>query len=120
MEGDQPQVADEKPLFGELEPIYEEAMILCGPKLVRLRWMLIDLVGELHESVPDEAAAERLRRVHRQALVEVGSVLSDDLLSELGRLAPCPGPGATPAELRVAEAQLLGWLTGLLGVLADV
>jgi proteasome activator-like protein len=97
-----------------------EDLLVELPKITRLRWMVAGIVRELHEMSPDEVTAERLRQVHRRVLIEVGSTLSDDLLAELGRFTPPPDGDRSVDELRVAEAQLLGWLDGLLGVLAGV
>ena len=48
-------------------------------------------------------------------VVELGSSLSDEALDELGRLIPrLPDAATTPGELRVLEAQLVGWVSGVL------
>jgi hypothetical protein len=101
------------------EPAGEE-MLVELPKVTRLRWMVAEIVRELHEMPAAEVTTERLTQVHHRVLVEVGSTLSDDLLAELGRFTPPEDADATVDEVRVAEAQLLGWLDGLLGVLAEV
>ena len=63
----------------------------------------------------DEPARERLRDIYDRSVTELSAALSPDLKDELGRLALPFGSDETPseAELRVAKAQLVGWLEGL-------
>ena len=98
----------------------DEIVIGSLTKLVRLRWMLAEMRAELHGTTPDQRAVDRLHQRHRRALIEVGSALSDPLLAELASVAAPPPPDATLDEVRLGEAQLLGWLDGVLGVLAHV
>jgi hypothetical protein len=63
----------------------------------------------------DEKARQRLTEIHRRSIVELESGLAPELVAELDRLSLPFEEGATPsdAELRMAQAQLVGWLEGL-------
>jgi hypothetical protein len=77
--------------------------------------MLWDGLEELHQITVDDAARRGLIVAHRAALVEVASTLSDPLIDELLELGFAPlDPDATVTEVRVAQAQLFGWLNGLI------
>ena len=84
-------------------------------KLVRLAWMLVALLDETRAAALDEQARCRVADAVHSSLVEVGSALPDDLLTELAGLLVLPdGRPPTQGDLRLAEAQLVGWLRGLL------
>jgi hypothetical protein len=92
--------------------------LVAPAKALRLLCMLWDGLEELHRITVDDAARRRLITAHRAALVEVASTLSDPLINELVDLRFAPlEPDATVDEIRVAQAQLFGWLNGL--ILAD-
>ena len=61
----------------------------------------------------DEPGRKRLADIYGRAVGELSEVLSDDLRDELRQLAPPIEGVPTEAELRVAQAQLVGWLEGL-------
>jgi hypothetical protein len=83
-------------------------------KLMRIALMLRELQEEVRRADIDAAARDRLRVVHERALDQLRSVLSDDLQSELSDLTFPFEPGTpTDSEIRVAQAQLIGWLEGL-------
>jgi len=84
-------------------------------KVMRVGSMIKQLLDEVRNTQLDEPARERLRAIYETSIEELGSALSPDLRDELARLAfPFTGE-ATPSEveLRVAQAQLVGWLEGL-------
>ena len=91
-------------------------------KLLRLAGTVQGLLNEVRASELDEAGRERLAQVHRSVLDELESVVSDDLIEELEAMdVDGIGPDATGGELRVAQAQLAGWLEGLFhGIRASV
>ena len=92
--------------------------LVAPAKALRLLCMLWDGLEELHRITPDDPARRALVAAHRAALVEVASTVSDPLIDELLELGFAPlDPDATVAEIRVAQAQLFGWLNGL--VLSD-
>ena len=73
------------------------------------------VLEEANRSPLDEAGGQRLAEAHHRLLVEAGSEISDDLLQELQHLvAPFERHDLTTQEARLAQAQLVGWLTGLM------
>ena len=84
-------------------------------KVMRIGSMIKQLLDEVKAAPLDEASRERLAAIYAESVSDVASALSPDLQEELKRLAPPFSDSATPteAELRVAQAQLVGWLEGL-------
>ncbi len=84
-------------------------------KVMRIGSMIKQLLEEVRQSDLDEPSRERLREIYETSINELSSALSPDLESELKRLAhPFDSPEApSEAELRIAKAQLVGWLEGL-------
>lgn len=84
-------------------------------KVMRMGAMMRQLLEELREAELDGPSRERLRDIYEISVNELGSALSEDLRDELGRLALPFSENEPPsdAELRVAKAQLVGWLEGL-------
>src|SRR5690606_14566404 len=75
------------------------------------------LLDEVRSATLDEASRDRLRDIYETSVNELGSALSPDLREELGRLAlPFNDDTNAPssAELQIAQAQLVGWLEGLI------
>lgn len=83
-------------------------------KVMRIGAMIKQLLDEVHHAPLDVGGRERLREIYEVSINELAQGLSPDLREELARLA-IPFGEATPseAELRVAKAQLVGWLEGL-------
>jgi len=83
-------------------------------KVMRIGSMIKQLLDEIRQAPLDDASRNRIREVYETSVRELADGLSPDLRAELGRLA-LPFESATPsdAELRVAQAQLVGWLEGL-------
>lgn len=84
-------------------------------KLIRLGTMLQAVLTELRETDTDKAGLRRLVQIHTETLEEVQKILSEDLrdeLMEFNKASCCEEP--TEAEMRVAHAQLVGWMQGLL------
>ena len=83
-------------------------------KVMRIGSMIKQLLEEVRQAPLDERSRERLREIFDTSVQELGEALSEDLRNELARLAPPFGDTeASDAELRVAQAQLVGWLEGL-------
>ncbi|MEZ5142031.1 MAG: bacterial proteasome activator family protein [Acidimicrobiales bacterium] len=84
-------------------------------KVMRVGSMIKQLLDEVRESPLDEPSRERLKAIYDTSVQELGSALSPDLQDELARLALPFSDDAVPTdmELRVAQAQLVGWLEGL-------
>jgi hypothetical protein len=90
-------------------------MIEQPAKVMRIGSMIKQLLEEVRTAPLDEASRQRLREIHRRSIVELEDGLAPELRDELERLSLPFDDGATPseAELRVAQAQLVGWLEGL-------
>ena len=84
-------------------------------KVMRIGSMIRQLLEEVRQAPLDEASRIRLRQVYDTSLRELQEGLSPDLSEELTRMAPPFHPESVPtdSELRVAQAQLVGWLEGL-------
>lgn len=84
-------------------------------KLIRLGTMLQTMLVELKDTETDEAGVARLAQIHHETVEELGEILSDDLHEELMEFNDCcSGAPPTESEMRVAHAQLVGWIQGLL------
>jgi hypothetical protein len=83
-------------------------------KVMRIGGMVRQLLEEVKAAPLDEASRARLREIHEQSISELEDGLAPELIDELERLS-LPFGDNTPseAELRVAQAQLVGWLEGL-------
>lgn len=84
-------------------------------KVMRIGTMVRKLLDEVKAAPLDDASRVRLSRIYDQSVTELGEGLSPELAEELQRIAEPFADGATPsdAELRIAQAQLVGWLEGL-------
>jgi hypothetical protein len=84
-------------------------------KVMRIGSMIKQLLDEVRQAPLDEASRGRLREIYDTSIHELASGLSPDLRDELSRVALPFGEDAVPSEgeLRVAQAQLVGWLEGL-------
>jgi Bacterial proteasome activator len=82
-------------------------------KLLRIASMVRELLDETRQASLDEAGRKRLTDVYHRAVDELSAVLSGDLQEELAELAPPLEGVPTESEIRVAQAQLVGWLEGL-------
>jgi Protein of unknown function (DUF2587) len=84
-------------------------------KVMRIGTMIKQLLEEVRSAPLDDASRERLKRTHAASLLELKSGLTPDLAEELDRLALPFSEDGTPsdAELRIAQAQLVGWLEGV-------
>jgi hypothetical protein len=92
----------------------EEEKVDHPAKVVRLATMTAGLLEELRRSDLDEFGCQRLQAIYATAGGEVSDGLSGDLRNELERMRPkIEGGTASESELRIAHAQLVGWLEGL-------
>ncbi|HEU0042397.1 MAG TPA: bacterial proteasome activator family protein [Jiangellaceae bacterium] len=84
-------------------------------KVMRIGSMIKQLLDEVKSAPLDEASRRRLGEIHRASLDELEDGLAPELVEELERLALPFADNEVPtdAELRVAQAQLVGWLEGL-------
>jgi hypothetical protein len=84
-------------------------------KVMRIGSMIRQLLEEVRTAPLDEASRARLKEIHQASIKELESGLAPELVDELQRISlPFTEDGTpTDAELRVAQAQLVGWLEGL-------
>jgi hypothetical protein len=82
-------------------------------KLLRIASMVRELLDETRQTSLDEPGRKRLTDIYARAVGELTDVLSGDLREELEQLAPPMEGLPTESEIRVAQAQLVGWLEGL-------
>ncbi|WP_276313716.1 bacterial proteasome activator family protein [Antribacter gilvus] len=84
-------------------------------KVMRIGSMIKRLLDEVRDAPLDEAARSRLAGIHERSIKELEDGLSPELMEELHRITLPFSDEGTPsdAELRVAQAQLVGWLEGL-------
>src|SRR5688572_15820486 len=83
-------------------------------KVMRIATMVRQLLEEVRHSSLDEAGRSRLADIYETSVRELGEVLAPELKDELARLSlPFNGESPTDSELRIAHAQLVGWLEGL-------
>ena len=83
-------------------------------KLIRIASMVRNMLEEVRRAPLDDAGRRRLREIHEKSLAELESVLSPELCQELGEVVlPFSSEAPTESELRLAQAQLVGWLEGL-------
>ena len=105
-----------RPSEGESEDGREDRESVEQPaKVMRIGSMIKQLLDEVRQAPLDEASRNRLREIYDTSVQELSEGLSPDLQAELARMASPFGPGEVPSEseLRVAQAQLVGWLEGL-------
>lgn len=127
---------------GEADPGQEEQVVVVGPgsmavtggqegegpqerpitdqveqpaKVMRIGSMIKQLLEEVRNASLDEASRARLREIHRSSIKELEDGLAPELIDELERLSLPFTDAKLPsdAEIRVAQAQLVGWLEGL-------
>ena len=96
-----------------VEPITET--VTEPAKVMRIGSMVKQLLEEVRGQPLDEASRERLAEIYERSIVELSQALSPDLQEELHMLTLPFKEGEIPSEseLRVAKAQLVGWLEGL-------
>ncbi|WP_028638521.1 bacterial proteasome activator family protein [Nocardioides sp. URHA0032] len=84
-------------------------------KVMRIGSMIRQLLEEVKSAPLDDASRNRLKEIHQASIKELEEGLAPELVEELERLSLPFTEDATPsdAELRIAQAQLVGWLEGL-------
>ncbi|MDT0202506.1 bacterial proteasome activator family protein [Nocardioides sp. AE5] len=83
-------------------------------KVMRIGTMIRQLLDEVKSAPLDEASRNRLKEIHESSIKELEAGLAPELIEELERIS-LPFTEGTPSEseLRIAQAQLVGWLEGL-------
>ncbi len=115
------EAANKEPVTPEVVPAEEDGGELSTSpsvtepsKLIRIASMTRAMLDEVRQAPLDEAGRERLLSVYERSLDELRDVVSDDLREELDSVfVPMGGSAPSEAELRIAQAQLVGWLEGL-------
>jgi Bacterial proteasome activator len=104
-----PTARDEGADDGETEAVTSPA------KVMRIGSMVKALLEEVRAAPLDDQSRERLAEIYDRSIVELSEALSPDLQQELKMLALPFGGGEIPSEseIRIAKAQLVGWLEGL-------
>jgi hypothetical protein len=83
-------------------------------KVMRIASMIKQLLEEVRSAPLDDAGRTRLAEIHRRSLSELEDGLAPELIEELERISlPFGEEAPSDAELRIAQAQLVGWLEGL-------
>jgi hypothetical protein len=102
---DQPERADQP----------DEVAVEQPGKLLRIAVMIREMLEEVRRAPLDVDAREYLAGINGRVVEELRGALPGSLAEELGRIASLPADGEIPteAQLRISQAQLLGWLEGL-------
>ncbi|HEX6871894.1 MAG TPA: bacterial proteasome activator family protein [Micromonosporaceae bacterium] len=97
------------------EPEDPSRLIEQPAKVMRIGSMIKQLLEEVKAAPLDDQARQRLTEIHKRSITELETGLAPELVDELERLSLPFAAGSTPsdAELRMAQAQLVGWLEGL-------
>src|SRR5262245_33215242 len=101
------------PATDEQAPTGDQEAVTQPAKLLRIATMVRELLEDTRQASLDEPGRIRLRQIYERAIGELQDVLSPDLQEELSSLAPPMQGVPTDAEIRIAQAQLVGWLEGL-------
>ena len=109
-----PAIAPDEVLDGTVEEAKQTEAVNEPAKVLRIGSMVKTLLDEVRAAPLDDKSRVRLREIYEQSIQDLSEGLSPDLVEELNSLA-LPFDSETPsdAELRIAQAQLVGWLEGL-------
>ena len=99
---------------GEDDERHISELVEQPAKVMRIGSMIRQLLEEVKSAPLDEASRQRLKEIHQASIKELEAGLAPELVEELERLS-LPFTEGTPSEseLRIAQAQLVGWLEGL-------
>jgi hypothetical protein len=99
---------------GAKESVAPRESVSEPAKVLRIGSMVKTLLEEVRQAPLDEKSRTRLREIYEQSIHDVSEGLSPDLVAELERMAlPFDEGAPSESELRIAQAQLVGWLEGL-------
>jgi hypothetical protein len=114
-DGDQGENASDRPEGHEESHEVSPIELVEQPaKVMRIGSMIKQLLEEVRGAPLDEAGRARLMEIHRRSISELEQGLAPELVEELERITlPFGTNTPTDAELRIAQAQLVGWLEGL-------
>jgi hypothetical protein len=115
-----PRVSEESQAVDQPQPEPDEtdetvaSLVEQPAKVMRIGTMIKQLLDEVRSAPLDDAARTRLAEIHERSLHELEEGLSPELVDELERITlPFSDDAPSDAELRIAQAQLVGWLEGL-------
>ena len=113
----QPQVVADEEAAEEGGPYVSEPA-----RLIRIASMTRAMLEEVRQAELDEAGRARLMQIYESSMGQLRESLSDDLASELDEMfGPVEGADVSESELRIVQAQLVGWLEGLFhGIQASI
>ncbi|WP_299447883.1 bacterial proteasome activator family protein [uncultured Phycicoccus sp.] len=98
----------------EKRPTNPADLVEQPAKVMRIGSMVKQLLEEVRSAPLDTQGRTRLAEVHERSIAELKDGLAPELVEELERIAlPFSDDAPTDAELRIAQAQLVGWLEGL-------
>jgi hypothetical protein len=100
--------------LGERERTNPADLVEEPAKVMRIGSMIKQLLEEVRNAPLDEAGRRRLADIHHRSIEELKAGLAPELVDELDRIAlPFSDESPSDPELRIAQAQLVGWLEGL-------
>lgn len=106
--------AAEALLANTQNPDQAEEQVLRPTKLIRIATMVRTMLDEVRRAPLDDAGRRALREIHERSLRELEGVLSPELRQELTDVVlPFSSDAPSESELRISQAQLVGWLEGL-------
>src|SRR5262249_44960271 len=107
-----PEVVDMPMVSAEDVP--EGEQVARPTKLIRIASMVRALLDEARRAPLDDEGRRALKEIHERSIKELEEILSDDLRKELDEVTlTFTGDTPSESELRIAQAQLVGWLEGL-------
>lgn len=112
----QPEVLEPVPdtAGGPPAQAVEGEQVTRPTKLIRIASMVRTMLDEVRRAPLDDAGRRRLREIHERSVNELEEVLSPELRQELSDVVlPFTSEAPSESELRLAQAQLVGWLEGL-------
>jgi len=112
---ERPPEPDQRVEEADAQPKSVTDMVEQPAKVMRIGNMIRQLLEEVKAASLDDASRQRLRSIHAASIDELKDGLSPELVEELERITLPFTDDATPSndELRIAQAQLVGWLEGL-------
>lgn len=110
-----PDLVEGGQVGGDAEESGSDQEVTEPGKLIRIATMTKSILEEVRAATPDEPGRELISKIHDRSLDELRDVLSKELLTEFDRMfEPLLGDDPpTSSEVRIAQAQLIGWLEGL-------
>jgi hypothetical protein len=112
-DGAAPQVEVVEPAAAQPAEEHQQETVMDPAKLLRIASMVRQLLDDTRQATLDEAGRKRLADIYQRSVTELGESISQDLKEELAELAPPLGGVPSESEIRIAQAQLVGWLEGL-------